>query len=172
LSYLVPPGIVADLGCGEGYLTLEVARWARKVIAIDRSESMLQKGKQLARRHRARNIQWKKARIEKLPIQTGSVDVVLMAQVLHALPKPEQGFSEAHRILKPEGLLLFQELRSHQEEWVKTKLGDVHLGFEEKDLRAMLEDAGFRNIRIDVGSRRRGDPFTVLIGCGRRVKKS
>ena len=172
LSYVVPPGVVADLGCGEGYLTLEVARWARKVIAIDRSESMLQKAKLLAKRHRARNIQWKKARIEKVPLQTMTVDVVLMAQVLHSLQRPEQGLSEAYRILKPNGILLFQELRSHQEEWVKAKLGDVHLGFEEKELRTLLEAAGFRGIRVDVGSRRRGDPFTVLIGCGRKVKKS
>src|SRR5690606_22774145 len=37
LSYLLPHVDVADLGCGDGYLTVEAARWARKVIAVDRS---------------------------------------------------------------------------------------------------------------------------------------
>jgi len=32
LGMLIPPYDVADLGCGEGYLTVETARWARHVI--------------------------------------------------------------------------------------------------------------------------------------------
>ena len=171
LSYLAPHCVVADLGCGEGYLTLEVARWARKVIAIDKSKPMLQKAKQLARRHGMRNIRWKQARIEKLPLQNESVDAVLMAQVLHALQDPSAGLVEAHRILKPGGKLLLQELRTHQEDWVKSKLGDVWLGFEEKELRVFLKNARFVGIQLDVGSRRRGDPFTVLIGCGSKRKR-
>ena len=41
LGLLLPPVKVADLGCGEGYLTIEAARWASRVIAVDRSESVL-----------------------------------------------------------------------------------------------------------------------------------
>ena len=171
LSYLAPPVVVADLGCGEGYLTLEVAKWARRVLAIDKSKSMLERARHLAERHGVRNIRWKQARIEKLPLPDESMDVVLMAQVLHSLQEPELGLQEAYRILKPAGILLFQELRTHQEEWVKTKLGDVHLGFEEKELRVFLENAKFSRVRIDVGSKRRGDPFTVLIGCAIKGKK-
>src|SRR6185436_2993408 len=37
LGHLLPPLRVADLGCGEGYLTIEASRWASKVIAVDRS---------------------------------------------------------------------------------------------------------------------------------------
>ena len=33
----LPPLDVADIGCGEGYLTLETAQWARTVVGIDRS---------------------------------------------------------------------------------------------------------------------------------------
>ncbi len=119
-----------------------------------------------------KNIRWKQARIEKLPLGNESVDFVLMAQVLHSLQDPAQGLTEAHRILKPGGVLLFQELRTHEEEWVKTKLGDVWLGFEEKELRGFLEKAKFTRIRIGIGSKRRGDPFTVLIGCAVKKKKN
>jgi 2-polyprenyl-3-methyl-5-hydroxy-6-metoxy-1,4-benzoquinol methylase len=172
MSYVAPHCVVADLGCGEGYLTLEVARWAKKVIAIDKSKPMLQRAKQLARKHGMRNIRWKQARIEKLPLQDQSVDLVLMAQVLHALQNPSIGLAEAHRILKPGGKLLLQDLRTHQEEWVKSKLGDVWFGFEEKELRVFLKNARFVGIKLDVGSRRRGDPFTVLIGCGMKRKNA
>ena len=37
LGLLLPPLDVIDIGCGEGYLTIEAARWARKVVGVDRS---------------------------------------------------------------------------------------------------------------------------------------
>ncbi|HSP05728.1 MAG TPA: ArsR family transcriptional regulator, partial [Acidobacteriota bacterium] len=73
---------------------------------------------------------------------------------------------EAHRILIPGGRLLIQELRSHQEKWVQERFGDVRLGFDEKELLRLLKQAGFSGIRLEVGARRHGDPFTVLIGKG------
>ena len=36
---------VADLGCGEGYLTIEAARWATRVIAVDRSDVVLERAR-------------------------------------------------------------------------------------------------------------------------------
>jgi ArsR family transcriptional regulator len=48
LGHLLPPLDVADLGCGEGYLTIEAARFARKVIAVDRSERVLARAQALA----------------------------------------------------------------------------------------------------------------------------
>ncbi len=36
LGLLLPPLDVADLGCGDGYLTIEAAAWARRVVAVDR----------------------------------------------------------------------------------------------------------------------------------------
>ena len=42
LGHLLPALDVADIGCGEGYLTLEMARWARHVTGIDRSDDVLE----------------------------------------------------------------------------------------------------------------------------------
>src|SRR4029077_12345071 len=49
LAMLLPPLKVADLGCGEGYLTIEAARWASRVVAVDRSETVLDRARALAR---------------------------------------------------------------------------------------------------------------------------
>ena len=71
LGLLMPRVAVADLGCGEGYLTVEAARWASKVIAVDRSETVLKRAKALARRRRITNVTWKRGELEKLPIKDG-----------------------------------------------------------------------------------------------------
>ena len=50
LGHLLPPLEIADLGCGDGYLAIEAARFAKRVIAVDRSDAALARAKQLARR--------------------------------------------------------------------------------------------------------------------------
>src|SRR5438093_3174226 len=72
LGLLLPRLTVADLGCGEGYLTMEAARWAARVIAVDRSEVVLARARALASRRRVRNVIWKKGELEKLPIRDES----------------------------------------------------------------------------------------------------
>src|SRR5213592_331208 len=80
LGLLMSPLKVADLGCGEGYLTMEAARWASRVIAVDRSEVVLGRARALARRRRMANVTWKKGELEKLPIKDASVDVAMLSQ--------------------------------------------------------------------------------------------
>src|SRR5215211_1419197 len=55
LGMLLPPLEVADLGCGEGYLTVETARWAKHVTAIDRSAGVRARAKALASRKKLSN---------------------------------------------------------------------------------------------------------------------
>ena len=165
LGLLLPPLDVADLGCGEGYLTIEAARWARRVVAIDRSADVLRRAKALAQRRKIRNITWKRGSLERLPVRTAAFDLVLLSQALHHAEHPERTIAEAYRILRPGGRVLVLDLREHDQAWVRTKLGDRWLGFDDKRLRQLLTDAGFDDPTIRVGTRRAGDPFVVLIAA-------
>lgn len=166
LGHLLPRVRVADLGCGEGYLTIETSRWASEVIAVDRSKAVLDKARELASRRKVSNVSWKKGELEKLPLGDASVDVALMSQALHHAADPAKALKEAARILVPGGRVLVLDLREHDETWVKDRLGDRWPGFSDAALRLLLEDAGFEDIRVTVGARRTGDPFTVLIASG------
>jgi len=166
LGLLLPAIQVADLGCGEGYLTVEAARWASRVIAVDRSEVVLRRARGLARRRRMTNVIWKRGELDKLPIRDASVDVALLSQALHHARHPAKAVDEAARITVPGGRVLVLDLRAHQEEWVRDKLGDRALGFADDDLKKMLLGAGLRDVRVGVGARRTGDPFTVLVASG------
>ena len=166
LGLLMPPLKVADLGCGEGYLTMEAARWATRVIAVDKSAVVLQRAKALGRRRRVSNVIWKKGELEKLPMADASVDVAMLSQALHHAHDPARAVAEAARVTVPGGRVLLLDLRAHEEEWVLSKLGDRRLGFDDDELRRMLAGAGLTNVKVGVGARKAGDPFTVLIAAG------
>jgi ArsR family transcriptional regulator len=166
LGALLPPLDVADLGCGEGYLTIEAARWARRVVAVDRSTDVLARARDLARRRRVTNVAWKKGDLERLPLPDASVDVALLSQALHHAHDPARALREARRILRPGGRVLVLDLREHDQDWVRDRLGDRWLGFSDAALRKLIEQAGFADVSVRVGARRGDDPFTVLLAAG------
>src|SRR5262245_60134153 len=166
LGMLLPAVDVADLACGEGYLSVEAARWARRVVGIDRSPDVLKRAKALADRRGVRNITWKRGEIEKLPLEDESVDIVLLSQALHHATEPKRAVGEAVRILRAGGQLLILDLREHDQAWVRDRVGDRWLGFKDDDLERMLKSAGLTDVTVRVGARLKGDPFTVLVATG------
>jgi ArsR family transcriptional regulator len=96
------------------------------------------------------------------------VDVALLSQALHHAPDPARALSEAARIVAPGGRVLILDLREHDQSWVKNRLGDRWLGFSEEALTRLLEGAGLTDLRVGVGSRRTGDPFTVIVASGKK----
>jgi ArsR family transcriptional regulator len=177
LGHLLPPLDVADLGCGEGYLAIEASRFARRVIAVDKSDAVLSRARAIARRRRLSNIEWKRGELERLPLRDASVDVALLSQALHHVQAPATAVAEACRIVRPGGRVLVLELREHDQSWVRERLGDVWLGFADEELKRLLSSAGLSQIKLSVGTRRARDPFTVLVASGtkpplaRRIQK-
>ena len=168
LGHLLPPLRVADIGCGEGYLTIEASRWAARVVAVDRSALVLKKARALATRRRVRNVIWKRGELERLPLRDGSVDVALLSQALHHAPDPARALAEAARVVVPGGRVLLLDLRQHEQQWVRSRLGDRWLGFSDEALTKLLRGAGLTDVRVGVGARRTGDPFTVIVASGRK----
>jgi ArsR family transcriptional regulator len=166
LGLLLPPVEVVDIACGEGYLSVESAQWARRVVGIDRSAQMLKRAKALAERRGVKNIAWKRGDMEKLPIENASADVALLSQALHHAPNPRRALAEAARVLRPGGRVLVLDLREHDQEWVRDRVGDRWLGFSDEHLEQLLTGAGLKEVAVRVGSRSPGDPFTVLIASG------
>lgn len=136
---------VADIGCGEGDLTLLLARFARRVTAVDLSAQMLRVVQERSEESGlARRVTVGKGDLEKLPLESGSMDAAFVSQVLHHAARPEKALTEAARILKPSGRLILLDLARHDQEWVRSEWADQWLGFDERELRSWLTEAGLR----------------------------
>lgn len=168
LSTLLPPLDVVDFGCGTGVLTVEIARWARKVTAIDRSASALEQASARAERQGLENVTFLEADLAKLPLATGKKDLVVISQSLHHVADPEAVLAEAARILKPSGRLVVLELMPHEETWVRERLGHAHLGLAPDALQAQLALAGFKSIQFTPYGRDGSSPFRVYLLTGVR----
>jgi len=163
IGHLLPALEVVDIGCGEGYLSIEAASWAKLVIGVDRSDEVLERAKALATRRRVTNVEWRKGDLTRLPLKDESVDVALLSQALHHANDPERATAEAARVLRPGGRLLVLDLRAHTQSWVRQRFGDQHLGFTQDQLKNLMGGAGLGHTRVQVGAAKTGDPFTVLV---------
>ena len=179
LGLLLPPLRVADLGCGEGYLTLEVARWAGRVIAVDRSARVLDRARALAARRRITNVEWQRGEIELLPLDNGVVDIALLSQALHHARDPHRALREATRVVAGGGRVLVLDLRAHHEEWTREALGDHWLGFDTTAVTDMMTQVGLVDLVVrtapddnDDHGDSGDDPFGVLTAVGTKPRRS
>ncbi len=150
LLKLMPPMVIADLGAGEGTVSQLLAQRAKRVIAVDNSEKMVEFGAALAREHGVENLEYRMGDLESLPIEDASVDLAFFSQSLHHAQHPERAVAEAYRILKPGGRIAMLDLVRHHFEEARELYADLWLGFTEVELRDFLQKAGFERIETSV----------------------
>lgn len=167
LLSLVGPIVVADLGAGEGTLSQMLARRAKRVIAVDSSEKMVEFGEGQAKRHGFGNVEYRAGDIEDPPIEPGTVDLALLSQALHHASDPARAIAAAYRILKRGGRIAVLDLLAHNFEQARKLYADLWLGFGESDLHRMLEEAGFKKIEVAVVARESKSPnFQTIFATG------
>ncbi len=150
-AHLLPKEFVlADLGCGTGYMTEALLGTCGRVICVDRSKGMLAEAKKrIARAARGTAVEYRRGELDRLPIDDGEVDGVLAGMVLHHLDGLLPPVREMFRVLAPGGTAVVLELATHKETWMRAELGDRHLGLEPKDVLAAFQRAGFVDAAIE-----------------------
>jgi ubiquinone/menaquinone biosynthesis C-methylase UbiE/DNA-binding transcriptional ArsR family regulator len=165
LLRLMPPLVIADLGAGEGTFSQLLALHARRVIAVDNSEKMVEFGTKLARTQRLKNLEYRLGDLESIPIADAEVDVAFFSQSLHHALHPEHAIAEARRILRPGGRIAILDLLRHQFEEARELYADVWLGFTEYELQSFLKKAGFRNIHTAIVHREAEPPHFETVSA-------
>lgn len=159
IGALRPGETVLDLGSGGGFdcfLAAQKVGDQGRVIGVDMTPEMLSTARQNAAKMGTANVEFRLGEIEHLPVADNSVDVVISNCVINLSPEKKQVFRDACRVLKPGGRLHVSdvvataELPDEFREQAALLTGCV-AGAEHVDrLRRLLDEAGFRDITIEI----------------------
>ncbi|HWP23323.1 MAG TPA: metalloregulator ArsR/SmtB family transcription factor [Candidatus Binatia bacterium] len=141
---------VADIGCGTGSLTVELARFARKVIGVDLSQEMLRRARAVVAERGLRNVELRRGDALDLPVASRSVDAAFCVMVLHFLEDPARAIRELCRITRPGGSVIVVDLVEHQQVWMREQMAHRWLGFERAAIEKWFFDAGAASVDYDL----------------------
>ncbi len=101
---------VVDFGCGPGFYTIELAKKAKTVVAMDLQTEMLQRAQRKAAKAGAQNIKFLQSDGKSIQLEDGSVDLILLVTVFHEIADSAAALGEFNRILAPKGRLAIVEV--------------------------------------------------------------
>ena len=164
---------VLELACGTGIVT-RVLRdrlpAGVRLVATDLNEPMIESASQKFRKDEA--VEWRQADASSLPFEDGSFDAVVCQFGIMFVPDKTLAAREAHRVLKPGGVFIFNVWDSIEHNELCRIAHETISGFFEKDpptfyqvpfgyhdhaeITRVLKQAGFRDVRIDVVAKNTG----------------
>jgi SAM-dependent methyltransferase len=104
---------ILEVGCGTGFMSLELARIGHDVVGIDLNDKIIRIAKRTVktdpRSKPLGHLQYEVADFNEWFGPPGAFDVVLFSRVLHDLPHPENILARVHRLLKNGGRVVCLE---------------------------------------------------------------
>jgi ArsR family transcriptional regulator len=122
-----------------------------RVVAIDRSEAQLARARARCEARGWANVELVQGELDdaavKRALRGEAADAVFAARMLHHAPRPADFVRELAPLVRPGGALMVLDYGRHDDETMRAQ-GDVWLGFEARELRALAEEAGFEDASV------------------------
>ncbi len=157
LASLQPGQTVLDLGSGAGLDCFFAAKKVGEtghVIGVDMTPEMIERARSRAERLNIRNVEFRQGFLEALPVESGTVDVIISNCVINLSPDKSKVFAEAFRVLKPGGKLAVSDivtdgpLPASIKQSLSAWAGCVAGAVEANEYIGMMEAVGFTNVSI------------------------
>ncbi|MEK6709732.1 MAG: arsenite methyltransferase [Nitrospinota bacterium] len=148
-----PGETVLDLGSGGGldcFLAAQEVGPGGRVIGLDMTDAMLQKAEENRRKLGLAQVEFRKGELEAMPLESGTVDVIISNCVINLSPDKAAVFRESFRVLRPGGRFVVSDVvrtgaggEGTMEEWCACIAGALSPGEYLAGLRAAgFEEAG------------------------------
>jgi SAM-dependent methyltransferase len=171
IASLKPGEVVLDIGSGGGIDAFYAARRVGpegRVIGLDMTPQMIERATQSARDAGLDQVEFRLGHAEEMPIEDGTVDVILSNCVINLCEDKGRVFEESFRVLKPGGRVSISDMvsdgplpvamRGDPSRWA----GCVYGALPEAEYLDLLAQAGFQDIRA-ARSNSDGDVFGVRV---------
>lgn len=112
--HIQPGQTICDLGCGNGFYTLKLARLVGdtgRILAVDIQQEMLRLLGNRAKNARLKNIEPILGTLIDPRLPDEQLDLVLLVDVYHELSHPEHVLQAIRKSLKPTGRMVLVEFR-------------------------------------------------------------
>jgi len=140
----IKPGqVICDLGCGNGYYSLDMARLVGeqgRILGVDIQPEMLHLLELRAKRAKLENIEPIQGTLIDPKLPEAALDLVLLVDVYHEFSHPEHMLQGIRRSLKPTGRMVLVEFR---EEDPTVPIKPLHK-MSRKQILKEIEPNGFR----------------------------
>jgi ubiquinone/menaquinone biosynthesis C-methylase UbiE len=116
---LKPGQAICDMGCGNGYYTLKMAKIVGRegrVLAVDVQPEMLHMLELRAKERRIGNVEPVSGTLVDPRLPAGELDLILCVDVYHEFSHPEPMLAAMRKALKPRGRLVLVEFRAEDPE--------------------------------------------------------
>ncbi|MGB7372614.1 ArsR/SmtB family transcription factor [Pontixanthobacter sp.] len=158
-------GRMLDIGTGSGRMAELFAPLADHIVALDKSVDMLRVARAKLQNLPADMVELVQGDFAALPFAAQMFDTVLLHQVLHFAQDPAAALMEAARVTRAGGRIAIVDFAAHDREELRDRHAHARLGFTDKAIRLLLEEAGYdpsAQIAMDEGA------LTVKIWIGTR----
>lgn len=143
---LRPGALAVDVGAGSGFLTRRLLARGLRVIAVDRSEAMIEQLQKLPQGEGV--LEAIKAEATNLPLPSRIADYVFANMCLHHVEEPEAGIREMVRVLSPGGRLVITDLDRHEHDFLLEEHQDRWPGFLREEIRDWFLAAGLEDVAV------------------------
>ena len=149
--------VVLDLGSGAGFDAFLAAKRVGKtgrVIGVDMTPEMLKQARVNAEKGGYKNVEFRSGEIEELPVEDGSIDVIISNCVINLSPDKKAVFKEAHRVLKSGGrlmvsdLVLAKDLPKEIKGSIEAYVGCLSGAIKKDEYLRLITAAGFKNVLV------------------------